>query len=104
MLVFLPPDPLLRRLPGLTGVSISLQHLILPLLSDPILICAINVNVEALLLVFLPFFLESLPRALTILSHSILLFQVLQVVLVRLVVPNVHAVTAHWGSLVLKQE
>ena len=98
----IPPDPLLRRLPGLTGVSISLQHLVLALLLDPVLIRAINVNVEALLLVLLPSLLESLPRALTVLPHPILLLQVLQVVLVRLVVPNVHAITAHWGSLVLR--
>jgi hypothetical protein len=101
-LFYLPPDPLLRCLPSLTGVSVHLQHLILPLLPDPVLICAINVNVEALLLVLLPFLLKSLPRALTVLPNPILLLQVLQVVLVRLVVPDVHAVPAHWRSLVLR--
>ncbi len=99
----LPPDSLLRRLPSLTGILL-LQHLVLPLLPDPLLVRAINVNVEALLLVFLALPLESLPRALTTLAHPILLLQVRQVVLVRLVVANVHAIRAHWGPLVLKRD
>ncbi len=96
----LPPDSLLRRLPSLTSILL-LQHLVLSLLPYPLLVRAINVYVEALLLVFLALPLESLPRALTALAHPILLLQVRQVVLVRLVVANVHAIRTHWGPLVL---